>query len=134
MLSISPQTVCFIVLRVHGFGLKSDDLATGSDGNLDDGETAVAVSEDDRDLAYAQLKTLIDELNEDEQLDLVSLAWIGRGDYGAAEWAEARSQARDSRSDHTAEYLLGMPLLPDYLEEGLSALDYSCEDFEMGRA
>ncbi|MGA9084443.1 MAG: DUF3775 domain-containing protein [Pseudolabrys sp.] len=33
----------------------------------------------------------------------------------------------------TATYLLGMPLLGDFLEEGLSLLGYSCEEFEINR-
>jgi Protein of unknown function (DUF3775) len=31
------------------------------------------------------------------------------------------------------DYLTGTPLLADYLEEGLSQLGYSLEDFEIGR-
>jgi hypothetical protein len=30
------------------------------------------------------------------------------------------------------QYLIGTPLLADYLEEGLSQLGYSLEDFEIG--
>jgi hypothetical protein len=32
------------------------------------------------------------------------------------------------RSTRTAEYLLGMPLLGDYLDEGLSLLGRSCTE------
>jgi hypothetical protein len=31
------------------------------------------------------------------------------------------------------DYLIGTPLLADYLEQGLSQLGYSLEDFEVGR-
>jgi hypothetical protein len=31
------------------------------------------------------------------------------------------------------KYLLGTPLLGDFLEEGLSTLGYSCEEFELER-
>ncbi|HEU4476240.1 MAG TPA: DUF3775 domain-containing protein, partial [Methyloceanibacter sp.] len=34
------------------------------------------------------------------------------------------------RTNRTEEYLLGMPLLPDYLEEALDRLGYSVEDAE----
>lgn len=33
----------------------------------------------------------------------------------------------------TANYLLGMPLLGDYLEGGLALLGHSCEEFEINR-
>jgi hypothetical protein len=59
--------------------------------------------------------------------------WIGRGDYGADDWTEALAQVRDVRERHTIDYLLGTPLLADYLEEALAAFGRSCEDFEIGR-
>jgi hypothetical protein len=31
---------------------------------------------------------------------------------------------------NTANYLLGMPLVSDYLEEGLSLFGLSCDEFE----
>ena len=44
-----------------------------------------------------------------------------------------RQQAAEAHNNRTAAYLLGMPLLGDYLEEGISLLGLSCQDFEMGR-
>jgi hypothetical protein len=37
------------------------------------------------------------------------------------------------REKHIPRYLLGTPLLGDYLEEGLSQLGYSLEGFEVNR-
>ena len=37
------------------------------------------------------------------------------------------------REKHTTDYLIGTPLLADYLEEALAAFGHSCEDFEIGR-
>ena len=65
-------------------------------------------------------------LDEDEQLDLVALAWIGRGTYDISEWREARSIARNEHNKRTAEYLLKLPLLGDYLQEGLAAFGEDC--------
>lgn len=81
----------------------------------------------------AELRNYIDDLNEDEQIDLVALAWVGRGDFDFDEWDEARQTAADQRTGPTSDYLLGMPLLPDYLEDALSDLDRSCEGEELGR-
>jgi hypothetical protein len=78
----------------------------------------------------AELKELIADLNEDEQVSLVALAWIGRGSFGPDELDEALSTARAERVNRTEDYLLGMPLLPDYLEEALDKLGYSVEDAE----
>ena len=78
-----------------------------------------------------ELTSLIDSLSEDEQIDLVALAWLGRDDYGASDWPSA--EAADAHNNRTANYLIGMPLLGDYLDEGLSMLGYSCEEFEIER-
>ncbi len=84
------------------------------------------------DPSFAEAKEAIDDLNWDEQCQLVALAWVGRGDFSTDEWEEALALARDHHNEHTSLYLLGMPLLSDYLEEGLAAFDLSCQDFEMG--
>jgi hypothetical protein len=50
----------------------------------------------------------------------VALAWLGRGTYDIDEWHDAVQTARDAHNARTAEYLLGLPLLGDYLEDGLA--------------
>ncbi len=67
-------------------------------------------------------------LNWDQQCEIVALTWIGRGDYTKDDWDEALRTANQQHNERTAEYLLGMPLLPDYLEEGLAQFDLDCED------
>jgi Protein of unknown function (DUF3775) len=50
----------------------------------------------------------------------------------AGDWATVRAGAARAHNNRTASYLLGTPLLGDFLEEGLSMLGYSCAEFEMG--
>jgi len=57
----------------------------------------------------------------------------GRNDYSAADWPAVRAEAARAHNERTASYLLGMPLLGDFLEQGLSMLGHSCEEFEIGR-
>ena len=45
---------------------------------------------------------------------------VGKGRHG-------RKEARDSHTDHTGDYLVGIPLLGTYLEEGLNQFGLSCE-------
>ena len=52
----------------------------------------------------------------------ISSPWLGRDDYGASDWPSVRAEAADAHNNRTANYLIGMPLLGDYLEEGLSML------------
>jgi hypothetical protein len=58
--------------------------------------------------------------------------WVGRGDYDASEWDDAREEAIRARDEHghTADYLVGAPMLGDLLEEGLSQFGLSCGDVE----
>jgi hypothetical protein len=53
--------------------------------------------------------------------------------YSARDWLTVREEAARAHNERTANYLLGMPLVGDYLEEGLSMFGYSCEEFEIGR-
>ena len=67
-----------------------------------------------------ELLGAIRDFNEDERARLVALAWLGRGTFELGEWKEAVATARSEHARRTAEYLLGMPLLGDYLEDGLA--------------
>ena len=127
-LSISPEKVCYIIAKAREFDAK--DVVTDPDdasNPTDDG--MVSVLEDHRDDPVAQeIAAAIFAMSEDEQVDLVTLAWLGRGDGSLEDWDELRAEAARSRSKRTASYLLGMPLLPDYLEEGLAQLGHSCDE------
>ncbi|MCF8474784.1 MAG: DUF3775 domain-containing protein [Emcibacter sp.] len=72
--------------------------------------------------SYQELKAMINNMNEEEQNELVALMWLGRGTFGKKEWESAVEEAREANNDHTAEYLMSTPMLPDYLEEGLSIM------------
>lgn len=78
---------------------------------------------DTEDPIQQQVRGLIDGLNEDEAYDLVALMWIGRGTYGLDEFKEARKVAREEATQSTSDYLLGTPLLADFLEEGLNIVE-----------
>ncbi len=93
-------------------------------------EAREALAEYSEDPTYVELEDFIDSLNEEEQINLVALAWIGRGTFAPEEWDDALTEARDAHNDHTGKYLLGMPLLGTFLEDGLEALGYSDEDEE----
>lgn len=72
---------------------------------------------------------MIDDLNDDEIVDLLALVWVGRGDFARTEWAEAKTLARERQGRKSSDYLLGMPTLSEYLDEGLATLGHpSIED------
>lgn len=133
MLQISLEKVCYIILKAREFETKEDIVEAEPGSNPSDEDERGVLADYPVDPVYEELESLIDSLNEDEQADLVALAWIGRDDYTAEEWDEVVAEAQDRHTGSTASYLLGMPLLADFLEEGLSQLGLSCEDVELGR-
>lgn len=132
-LSISPEKVCFLIVKARAFDVKDVATDAGDSSNASD-DRMVAVLENSPDNPVAEeIARFVAALNEDEQIDLVTLAWLGRGDGSVAEWDDLRAEASRAHNRRTAQYLLGIPLLADYLEEGLSQLGGSCEEYEMGR-
>lgn len=130
MLEIAPEKVAHIIIKAREYGVKVGAWnSTLQEGDAE--EDPQAILEDlAHDVTGRELKGFINALNVDEQSHLVALAWIGRGTYDPEELAEAVETARGQRSSCTARYLLGMPLLADYLEEGLERMGYSVEDIE----
>jgi hypothetical protein len=127
-LGIATDAVCFVIVKARQFDVKEGnaDPDSGSDA-IDDGFTDVLEDKPD-DPVYRELVGFINGMDIEEQLNLVALAWLGRGTYDMSEWNEALAIARQEHNNRTAQYLLGLPLLGDYLEEGLSQFGRSCSD------
>jgi hypothetical protein len=129
-IDIAPEKVAHVIIKAREYDVKvgawNDNPQEG-----DAEEDPNAILEDfANDPTRAELATFIEGLNYDEQANLVALAWVGRGTFEKEEFAEAVETARAERVNATAGYLLGMPLLADYLEEGLEKMGYSVEDAE----
>ena len=123
---------CFIIVKAREFDAK-DVVTDPDDGSNASDDAMISVLEDHSDDPVVQeLRGLIGVLAEDEQIDLVTPAWLGRGDGTVEDWDELWAEASRAHINRTASYLLGMPLLPDHLEETLSQFGQSCEDFETG--
>ena len=88
--------------------------------------------ENEHDPVYQEISGVIDDLSVEEQCELIALVWLGRGDATADEFQELIRLARERRSDHTAAYLLAIPLLAEYLGDALEQFGISVEDFEDG--
>jgi hypothetical protein len=129
-LSISTDKVCFVIVKAREFDVKDTATITDDASNAsDDGMVEVLEDRGDDPVVW-ELAGFIGAMTEDEQIDLVTLTWLGRGDGGLQDWNELRAEAARAHNRHTVLYLLRTPLLPDYLEEGLAAFGRSCKDFE----
>jgi hypothetical protein len=130
-LSIALDKVCFVIVKAREFDVKDavSDPNSGSNA-ADDGMVDVLEDHAD-DPTFDELRVFINGLTEDEQIDLVALAWLGRDDNALSDWKDLRAEAARAHNNRTAQYLLGMPLLPDQLEDGLEQFGLSCSDYEV---
>ena len=133
-LGISREKVAFIIEKAEEFDVKDlpDDEDSGS--NPSDDQQVDVLQDDGSDAVGTELASFLRALNEDEQIDLVALMWLGRGDGAIEEWDDLRSRAVEARSEYrnpraeTVHFLLGEPLLGDYLAEGLDKFGISWVD------
>ena len=132
-LTISPEQVCFIIIKAREYDAKEAVVEPDPGSNPSDDKDVEILEDYGDDPVVEEITAFIDAMSEDEQIDLVALAWLGRDDTTAADWPTVRAEAAEAHNARTAEYLLGTPNLGDLLEEGLTMLGFSCEDTEMGR-
>jgi uncharacterized protein DUF3775 len=130
-LGIDHEKVANIIEKARMFDVKEEVTDPGSGSNATDDNMRDVLEDLADDPTQQELMAMIRNLNEDEQINLVALAWVGRGTYDVSQWNEALSEARGAHNNHTAEYLAGLPLLGDYLEEGLAALEDDSEAIEV---
>jgi len=129
-LTIDPGMVRFLIEKSRALSADlSDEYEDGHekevhfDGFGKDIHQHVGLAEDEETNSNnPELQHLIDDLNVDEAAELVALVWIGRGDFELGEWKKAVETARTSAVNKTSSYLMGMPMLGDWLQEGLAAI------------
>ena len=130
-LAIDPDKVAGIIEKARMFDVKEELSDPDSGSNATDDDMRDILEDRADDPTQQELLEMIRSLNVDEQVNLVALAWLGRGTYDLSDWNAALEQARAAHNNHTAEYLAGLPLLGDYLEEGLSAFEEEPETVSM---
>ncbi len=106
-LPISPGKIAHIIIRARKYDA---DMPDGGQGR--------------------ELRAFIAALNEEEQAALTAVMWIGRETFEPEEFGEAFATARAEATAPTEDYLMGIPMLSDYLEDGLIALGISLEEAE----
>lgn len=130
-MSLALDKIREMILEARRLEVKEGDTDpdSGSDA-IDDGDVGMLSSSDDEDATEHEFRGMVAGLNVDERADLLALVYIGRGDFSASEWSEARDLAaeRDADNPHLGNYLVGTPNLADLLDEGLAALGLSLED------
>ena len=133
MLIIPLEKLAYIITKAREFDAQVPPVDDDSGSNpSDDAEWDVLEAGADNP-AHQELVDALNSLTDPERIEVLALTWLGRGDYSKEDWREVLEEALRIHDEKETEYLMGTPLLADYLEEGLSQLGYSIEDFEIGR-
>ncbi len=129
------ETLCRIVLRAREYDAQVPgeyDADEDADNVDDEDEGSLSVLDDDiNDSVEEELRSILEDLGEDQLMEVVAFCWVGAGNYEASDWDEALQDAQemfeDGGSETQIEELLEMPMLPSVLEAGLAAFDLSCD-------
>jgi hypothetical protein len=118
MPTINTDKVCYVAAKARE--LESEDEGMDADAsNATDDRFVSVLTEEAFGVVRDEIASYIDAMDDDEQAELVALAWVGRGDFTSEDWDEAVRQARARREGSTSAYLIGIPLLASHLENGL---------------
>ena len=133
MLTIPLEKLAFIIEKAIEFDEESAPVNENQRADDDDEGIESILDETRYNPAHQELVGAIESLNDDERDEIVALTWLGRGDFSKEEWQQAKEAAHERHNGREAQYLVGTPLLADYLEEAVSQLGYSLEDVERDR-
>jgi len=127
-LAIPVDKVTFLIEKAREFDVKEDASDPDSGSNGADDNMVDVLEDDGGDPVAREISGFIEAMSEDERIDLVALMRLGRGDGTIEEWDDLRREAADGDNGRTARYLLGEPLLSDFLAEGLDAFGLTWND------
>ena len=127
-MDIALDKVCSLIRQARSFDVKDGLTDPDSGSNATDDNQIDVLEPAADDPTEGEIRAFVTGLNVDEAANLVALVWVGRGGFEAEEWDAAVEEARGRREGSTATYLVGIPNLPDLLDEGLAALGLSCVD------
>jgi Protein of unknown function (DUF3775) len=124
-LAISVDKVGFLIEKTREFDVKEAETDPDSGSNPTDDDMIDVLEDDGCDPVAQEISGFISAMTEDEQIDLIALMRLGRGDGSIEEWNDLRREAAEVRGRSTSRTLLGEPLVSDYLAEGLDAFGLS---------
>lgn len=129
ILTITPESAFAILLKAREFDVKVPQTDPDSGSNPSDDNSVDALEFGPADDTRRELVSAIHGLNEDEQRDLIALIFLGREDFTIEQWHEARLAAGEIGRQNVPRFVAEIPLVSDYLEEGLSQFNESLQDY-----
>ena len=127
-LTISAEQVGYLIEKAREFDAKDEATDVESGSNASDDRMIDVLEDHGDDPVVREISGFINAMSVDEQVDLVALMWLGRGDGPIEEWDSLRAEAARNHNNRTAGYLLGEPLLSDFLAEGLDEFGLTWND------
>jgi hypothetical protein len=98
VLTITSEQVCFIIVKAREFDVKEADDEQDSGSNPSDHREMEVLEDLPNDPVQQEIAEFISALNEDEQIDLVALVWLGRDpDSTLEDWPTIREEAANAR-------------------------------------
>jgi len=128
-LDLNPEIVCEIIIRAKEFQAQEEVVIPEDSAEEYSEEDPMQILADHQnDLTFEELKIAINDLEPDQRVSLIALMLLGRGDYTLDEWDDALAEATEVLPEDTAEFLLTKPYIANFLEAGLDAFGYKCDD------
>ena len=132
-LQIPLEQLAYIIEKAREFDAETALIDTASGSNPSDDKDVGILEATEDNPTEQELLAALEALDDEQQIEILALMCLGRGDFGREEWRDALTQAREIHNENETAYLTGTPLLADYLEIGLDLLGYSLEDYEKDR-
>lgn len=125
-LRVSTETICFVIAKARALDVKEAPSGLASGTNPADEDYQSALEDRPGDATEEELERTLQALNGAEMADTIALMWLGRDDSPLEEWPDVLREVGEAHIEHPVDYLMGTPLLGDYLEEGLAKFGFSC--------
>jgi hypothetical protein len=132
MLTIPVEKVAYIIIKAREYEAQVPPVGEESSSNPADDDGREVLEEGPDNPIRQELVDAIDGLSGLERVEILALMWLGRGDFSKEEWRDALREAQRVHDEKETEYLVGTPLLAEYLQDGLAQLGYSISDYEAG--
>lgn len=127
MLDVNPETVCRLIVLAREFHVQEEVVIPDEPARPGDDWPTQVLAAHASDATLDEFRSIVADLEPDQQQQVVGLLWLGRGDYDLEDWGEALAYAAEAWNEATADYLIAHPLLADYLTEGLDLHGHRCD-------
>ncbi|MFO1107101.1 MAG: DUF3775 domain-containing protein [Amaricoccus sp.] len=119
---MNPEFLRSLILKLRALMAQEELVSPDSGSNPSDDEGSATLQESPDNMTRAEIVAQIEDLEPDQQVELVALMWVGRGDFEPEEWEDAVALAGERADRPTAEYLLSHPQVAEDLVEGIDKL------------